>query len=611
MVPARSFVASEGPVKTRPSPLDLSTTAEYHHSLRGQSHSQNRQPQGGPYLEEQQFHDQALPPKPTTRRWLPTRPKTSDSSTRSATRSSRKSASRRDTIISPPLQLSRQEVEEFETLPIAVRRKYFSTLERLRFAQTSGALDSSSRSSDYSHSPRSFTFANDRPLQRHHTAHLDSLSPSGLTDRAHSASVCRTRPGSTGGPVTNSSQRQLTREEQVAVAKSLRESVILDAADEAIYKIGRRSSRHFSQNGHGSTRSSIRPSMETQQSRATHVKAHDHGLGDFYDSFRWLEGNDDLDLSLQLNDYPGNVKGELPPPTKEHRPPFRRHLSINKIPFGRASTSMSRPGTHGGASIPPSPTATSTMHPSHTRRQSRTLSLISTRHGPQPSTSSIDTAAAHYQDPEARAKLRVYLASPQKFDEAVEFGFPSSDAISARPAQETQAWRGHSRKLLSEDSSKLKTFFSDDHSSVYSDDASLPDPESPRTPHSPDKAALQHENVAGGKNAQMRTLPDSYAQLPAASREMTLRMTLTRPDLRACEDQIYGWQKAQGQQGNKPVQPAPFPEDAPPRMSHVGDHSKPKESLEAFFASLDEEEEAEAVADSGVVKRFWNKVRRS
>ncbi|KAK6068638.1 mucin [Seiridium cupressi] len=581
MVPARSFVASEGPVKTRPSPLDLSTTAEYHHSLRGQSHSQNRQPQGGPYLEEQQFHDQVLPPKPTTRRWLPTRPKTSDSSTRSATRSSGKNASRRDTIINPPLPLSRQEVEEFETLPIAVRRKPAPVPAAMVVLSTLRTR-----------------LCDDRIMRAH-----GSILPTTFDTRGI---------GSTGGPVTNSSQRQLTREEQVAVAKSLRESVILDAADEAIYKIGRRSSRHFSQNGHSSTRSSIRPSMETQQSRATHVKAHDHGLGDFYDSFRWLEGNDDLDLSLQLNDYPGNGKGELPPPAKEHRPAFRRHLSINKIPFGRASTSMSRPGTHGDASIPPSPTATSTMHPSHARRQSRTLSLISTRHAPQPSTSSIDTAAAHYQDPEARAKLRVYLASPQKFDEAVEFGFPSGDAISAQPAQETQAWRGHSRKLLSEDSSKLKTFFSDDHSSVYSDDASLPDPESPRTPHSPDKAALHHENVAGGKNAQMRTLPDSYAQLPAASREMTLRMTLTRPDLRACEDQIYGWQKGQGQQGNtKSVQPAPFPEDAPPKMSHVGDHSKPKESLEAFFASLDEEEEAEAVADSGVVKRFWNKVRRS
>jgi len=39
---------------------------------------------------------------------------------------------------------------------------------------------------------------------------------------------------------------------------------------------------------------------------------------------------------------------------------------------------------------------------------------------------STDTDAAYYQDPEARLKLRVYLAFPQKFDEAVEFGFPST-----------------------------------------------------------------------------------------------------------------------------------------------------------------------------------------
>ena len=76
-----------------------------------------------------------------------------------------------------------------------------------------------------------------------------------------------------------------------------------------------------------------------------------------------------------------------------------------------------------------SPTLCSPSSPSfpHHQRQmsSRTATMV------RPSTDSnlsIDPAATYYQDPEARKKLRKYLASPQKFDEAVEFGFPSVPA---------------------------------------------------------------------------------------------------------------------------------------------------------------------------------------
>ena len=34
------------------------------------------------------------------------------------------------------------------------------------------------------------------------------------------------------------------------------------------------------------------------------------------------------------------------------------------------------------------------------------------------------------------------------------------------------------------------------------------------------------------------------------NREMTLRMTLTRPDLRADEEQLYGWQNQKGGDGD-------------------------------------------------------------
>lgn len=412
--------------------------------------------------------------------------------------------------------------------------------------------------------------------------------------------------------LSKTSQHQLTREEQVALVRNLRQSVILDAADEAIYKIGRRSSRHLSPlEGYRSALLSTRPSMETQASRMISPRPPQEreGLDAFYDSVRWLDEDEHLDLTLQLDDYQEDLKEHLPLPSKETRPSFRRHLSISKT-LGRSSISMSRPGTHGGISTPASPSPTTTVHPSHVRRKSRALSLINTtRHASQSSTASIDPAAAHYQDPEARAKLRVYLASPQKFDEAVEFGFPSTDATPVRTNQDALGTRGHSRQVLSQDSSGFRTFFSDDRSSTYSDDVSLPDPESPRTPHSPGKATVQPDALTGGDATPLRNISDNYAQLPAASREMTLRMTLTRPDLRACENQIYGWQKVPAQATHKPAQSGSSAEDLQPPKAMMADGSKPKQSLEAFFAGLDEEEET--AAESGGFKRFWNKVRRN
>ncbi|ETS86781.1 hypothetical protein PFICI_00609 [Pestalotiopsis fici W106-1] len=446
----------------------------------------------------------------------------------------------------------------------------------------------------------------------------ETLTRGPISRSQSSTSVYKTPTSHTDLPLAGH-HRHLSRAEQLALARCLRESVILDAADEAIYKIGRRSDRRPPQppSNYVPTLNSSKPSTRIESGRmADHTSAPKQGLqrGDsFYDSFRWLEGDDDLDLSLQLDDYHANLKESLPRRSTEHRPSFRRHLSINKIPFGRSSISTSRPGTNSGTHTPASPSTSSptSQPPFPVRRRSRTLSLINPRPVFEESIPTFDPDAAHYQDPEARAKLRVYLASPQKFDEAVEFGFPSKNAIANLPDHERHGSRGHSRGLRSQDSSRHKTFFSDDQSSIYSEE-SLPDPESPRTPNSPDKADIQEENPTDAKEPPFRPPMDGYAQIPASSREMTLRMTLTRPDLRAGEEEIYGWQKRSAQQM---ARTAPRLEDAPPKKASAVNTGKSKESLEAFFASLDEEEEAAAAsaaaatasADTGVVKRFWNK----
>ena len=82
---------------------------------------------------------------------------------------------------------------------------------------------------------------------------------------------------------------------------------------------------------------------------------------------------------------------------------------------------------------------------------------------------------------------------------------------------------------------------------------------------------------------------------------MTLRMTLTRSDLRAGDEQIYGWQKRhatrRSQTRNEPHSPPPFSSDG-----------NSKESIERQFAAMDQEYLA---SDNGVVKRFWNRMRRT
>lgn len=189
-------------------------------------------------------------------------------------------------------------------------------------------------------------------------------------------------------------------------------------------------------------------------------------------------------------------------------------------------------------------------------------------------------------------KLRVYLASPHKFDEAIEFGFPSIDEVQDK---ENSVRAGtHSRA----EAHRLRTFLEDDASSVYSE-ASIAEPESPKTPETLDKQ-LRVRSARVSQDPPTEHKLD-YAQAPASSREMTLRMTLTRSDLRAGDEQIYGWQKRhatrRSQTRNEPHSPPPFSSDG-----------NSKESIERQFAAMDQEYLA---SDNGVVKRFWNRMRRT
>ncbi|KAF6836835.1 mucin [Colletotrichum plurivorum] len=508
---------------------------------------------------------------------------------------------------------------------VPIISQYFSSLERLHFASLAPAPPATP---DYINSffDRPETSPNPQTLKQRRRARQAKLASDNPAERFKRRNSRRSRVTSTSSSVyvrlpDKIKRRHLTTEEQLVSSTNRRHDIILDPADEAIYKVRRRASSLVIPDELWSPTLSVRPqTMETQPSQKQQPKrspapqekkpkSAPKKRDSFYDSFRWLEEDDDLDLRLHLDDYHANLREELPTPSKQRRPSFRRHLSISKIPFGRTSLSMNRPGTTQAVvtSHPSSPlfgNAPSSPHassPGHGRRRSRALSLITPKHSPQDALGAFDPEAAHYQDPEARLKLRVYLASPQKFDEAIEFGFPSKEAMTPQAVRELKESKTRRTKALpSEESDNVGTFLADDRSSIYSEDGSL-DSDSPKTPQTVENAtALRPPPV---KSDRAYSPKPSHEYAPAETREMTLRMTLTRPDLRAHEEQIYGWQQKccppRKSQSNA------LRDELPTAFARDGTS---KESIERQLAAMDQWNAQ--TSDRGVMKRFWNKVRR-
>ncbi|KAF1833053.1 hypothetical protein BDW02DRAFT_570463 [Decorospora gaudefroyi] len=190
--------------------------------------------------------------------------------------------------------------------------------------------------------------------------------------------------------------------------------------------------------------------------------------------------------------------------------------------------------------------------PRHQRAHSSSLSGRRSSH--TPTTPVFDPEATHYQDPEARKKLRMYLASPQKFDEAIEFGFPSTtdNDTATTPHFQLPPIGGHARKFSRDMHTFLRdgklSFFEDNSSSspnqgLESDADSVADMESPTTPSSTGLSFRLHSHHRKFSVDSPVSSP-AYSATGQLNRDMTLRMTLTRPDLRADEDKLYGWQGA-------------------------------------------------------------------
>jgi hypothetical protein len=229
---------------------------------------------------------------------------------------------------------------------------------------------------------------------------------------------------------------------------------------------------------------------------------------------------------------------------------FRRTMSLTSLPV-RISTS-SAPVT---TDRPPLTRANASWHQ---RAHSHSTSGRRSSHAATPPV--FDPEATHYRDPEARKKLRMYLASPQKFDEAVEFGFPSYPGQEPMPHRYqlppiTTDARNFSRDMHTFLRDETMSFLQDkdddgedDNNGLDSDGDSMADLESPVTPSSTGQSFRFHTRQQPSKNSSLDSngVPLIHPIGGRFNREMTLRMTLTRPDLRADEDQLYGWQAQKG-----------------------------------------------------------------
>lgn len=147
--------------------------------------------------------------------------------------------------------------------------------------------------------------------------------------------------------------------------------------------------------------------------------------------------------------------------------------------------------------------------------------------------------AASYRHPQARKHLRQYIASPENFDEAIEFGFPSPEL-----PPPSSSGTDTSLPFL-----KDPSLHSND-----GDDASI-DTNSPSTPTvAPEDV---HRRVAQSAsfdsgiglplqiNAMNCKTLQSRSSSSTSNRDLTLHMTLTRPGLKATEEKLYSYQRTQ------------------------------------------------------------------
>jgi len=226
--------------------------------------------------------------------------------------------------------------------------------------------------------------------------------------------------------------------------------------------------------------------------------------------------------------------------TKAQIRSFRKSFALRPLPLpAPVLAPLPSPGFFKGrgeqrsAKLPtplPSPALskdTEELRPAKLKPRRRPTALYVTPPEPSPE-------AKHYKDPEMRRTLRA-MSSPELFDEALEYGFPPvpfHNRLRSRFSANTSE-NDRSSSLTSSSTAETKDLPFDAIPSTP--DGSVGYPESIRSIASskPSSPHLLH------RRAHTTSDMPTHRRTPSSiNREMTLRMTLTRPILRAVETDV-------------------------------------------------------------------------
>lgn len=391
--------------------------------------------------------------------------------------------------------------------------KYFSSLERLRFAQQCSAVSKQTSAHQRSTSAGSGRLL--RPLTR---ARRSNDSAGGHRPSSKRSKLGRPATASQAdaewflGLPETIRRKHFSPEERIALVGRF-ENIIVDAADETLYRLGRQTNRSLDTLDSCSSSTLSEMELGPPAIRIQRRKSLDRDVqsaaDEFRKSFRWLD--EDGKIDLRLNEF---CTTEIPPPSSPKSQKSRRTFSISST-------------TRTGSS---SSNASYTRRPSITSRRTTSCIPVTVTRAPSINRRSYSAhsnnaemkEAAYYQDPEARLKLRVYLASPQKFDEAIEFGFPSTQDATEFFRPRSPVRQPDAFPTCGEDDGLSMTDIT-----MLSQDKEDEEEDEARPLHS------------SGSRHGPRFLKDHYQHSSACSREMTLKMTLTRKDLRADDEKLY------------------------------------------------------------------------
>ncbi|CZT17067.1 uncharacterized protein RCC_02899 [Ramularia collo-cygni] len=404
---------------------------------------------------------------------------------------------------------------EYACLPTSIQRKYFSSVERLRIAQESAAQ---SRGETVAIKGPCLSLDPSADVLRPRTAHA-SFGISSFKE-AVAAPRCRLD----ADVDEHQALRFLALPSKVKRAHFTREELILltESSERVLGWAALHSSPHrVRQDRHGSVGSSRSFSTDS---------------GDCFPDMEkdWLDSKTDSLKSLEhvdadeTSDMHPHVGDEGASATTVNLSQSRPTLISIQRPASRRTKAKSRKRISVLAPLPLPPPRLSPAVPSFP------LPPTSRPTEPSPETT-------YYKDTDARSKLREFLTSPAKFDEALEFGFPERGTTS--PMSSVQP------SLASELDELSITNTRDDDDEDEDDYLS-----GPRTPSvttegynpgivhhgSLDCGVISPYSFQQGKGSIRSMSPDFDA-----SRSMTMRMSLTRSDLRRPEDRLYSMARMQ------------------------------------------------------------------